>query len=186
MNMKKLELILSILAIIAVIMKIFLLPWSAQIFIFAMMGLCLIYMSSAYLYQDTTNLKEFFKQIINTQKKLRYFGTGFSTILIGCLFKLSFWEHSNTIIITGLSIITVSLAVHFLQRPHLKIKMIMHRAIIIGGIGLIVYSIPLNAIIDVQHRSNPEYAKLLKKSFKDPDNKEILDKLYKLQEEIDQ
>lgn len=63
-------------------------------------------------------------------------------------------------------------------------KMITHRAIIICGIGLTVYSTPQNAIIDIQHRNNPEYAKLLKKSLQDPKNKEVQEKLYKLKEEI--
>lgn len=182
--MRKPEFVFTILSIIGLIMKFLLLPWASQFFTFTILGLCLIYMTSSYLYQDINTIKALFHKIRTTQKKIKYFGSWFTTILLGCLFKLSFWEHSNTLILTGFSIVIASLIVNYLHKPHLKMKMITHRAIIICGIGLIIYSTPQNAIIDIQHRNNPEYAKLLKKSLQESDNKEIQDKLFKIQEDI--
>ena len=182
--MKRIELYLSILSISAFILKLFLVPWASFFLVFSILSLNLLYLTSSYLYQDINNIKELFHKIRTTQKKIKYFGTGFFTILIGCLLKLSFMPNANNFLAIGILLVVGSLIANYSKKPHLKMKMITHRAIIIGGIGLIVYSTPKNALIDIQYRNYPEYAKLLKKNFEDPNDTEIQKKLYKLQEEI--
>lgn len=184
--MKKLELILAILSIIAFIMKALLLPWSGQIFTFAIMGLCLIYMTSSYLYQDTTNFKQLFQRIISTQRNLKYFGRGFAIILLASLFKLSFWGKGDVVFLIGFTLVIINLAINYFRKSKSHFKIVIHRSAIIGGIGLLVYLVPQSSLIDIYHRNNPEYTKFLRKSIEDPDNKDITEKLYKLQDELDQ
>jgi hypothetical protein len=182
--MKKLELILAAMSIIAFIMKTFLLPWSGPILTFSMMGLCLTYMTSVYLYQDTTNFKQLYKSMIATPSNIKYFGRGFAIIIIASLFKLCFWGQSNMLFIAGFIVIATNLVINYFRKSKSHMKIITQRIIIICGIGCLVYLTPENTIIDIHFGNNPEYAELLKKNFKNPENKEIQKKLYKLQKEI--
>ncbi len=182
--MKKLELALTSLSIAAFIMKINLLAWSGPIFTFAMMGLCLVYLTSSYLYQNTSSIKELFQQIISTQRNLKYFGRGFTVILMASLLKLSFWGQSDILFIAGFIIIIINLAINYIRKSKSHLKIITRRIILICGIGLLVFLTPQNTIIDIHHRNNPEYAELLKRSIEEPNNKEIQEKLYQLQEDM--
>jgi len=192
--MKKFELPLGIISIIAIAMRLLHLPGNGLLVVLSLSILALFYYLS-FAFFNGIRLREIFKHAsyngTNAKRIIGAVGLGFalSGIITGALFKLCFWAGGDFQLGTGLIAVGIILilAIFFYFRNKIDYyKRVFKRIAIIGGLGLILYITPTATLVDIYYRNNPDYAEIYKKVLNDPHNQELIQQLHEKRQEMNQ
>lgn len=170
--LKRIELILIVLAILAINLHLLVWTGSTIFTVLSFSGLALLYpFLSMALFLDESEKVNFNKAI---------FGMPFSIALIGILFKLQSWPGYEVNLMVG----SISLAALIIHRYTLKNKMqqlnfkiLSRRAIPLLVITLFMLALPKYAWIETKYSEYPEYIEAIKAYDKNPDSKALKHKL---------
>lgn len=182
--MKKLEKILGILIILALILKLVLIPGANILTVISLSILACIYYPLGFAFFNGIRLREVFKKdSYKGISAMRIIGTiglgmGLAVICIGILFKLQHWPGGDTNLIAGLAttlIILIIALIKYLKSKSDYYKPIFTRIAIVGGFGLILTIIPDLTITKIQFRNHPVYINAYEDYLENPQN-EILRK----------
>lgn len=189
--MKRTELILGLIALAAVILKLFTVTGSGILLVLSFTALAILYYFSFLLLNDIRFRDIFKKKAYKHTTALRIIisvvvGFAFAYTLMGALFKMQFYPGAN--ILLGLGLITTSLvlvfsAISYFQKRTAFYRGVLTRIAVIGGLGLVLFFTKANTLVDVYYKNNPEYAELLKRSMADPDNQELSAQLEELEKQ---
>ena len=152
-NMKKTELLLGIITTIAIILRFMEIPYAGFLMTISLTTLAFFYFAfGLILFINEINFKDVFKKEtfkhISKLRILGTFATGFSIslIIIGMLFKLGGYSPTNIVLVFGLilALIIMSIStIKFLKAKTDFYRQILSRIILVGGVGLIMLSLPV-------------------------------------------
>jgi hypothetical protein len=182
--MKKTEIIIATLAIIALVLNLMLIPGSGMLTVLSFSILAVIYFYFGLVIFNDVTVKEVLKiRSISELIALRNIGavaTGAALALtiIGLMFKIQLWPGANinlSIGLFGLAVVTILGAIKYSKSKSNYYTKIFSRVAIIGGLGLIVFLLPKTSLVEFQYRNHPAYVEAYKKAMADPNNKELWD-----------
>lgn len=191
--MKKFEIIISCLAVIAIILKFIGIPGSGLIVVLTLMTLAITYYFAFALFNNI-RLRTIFKsssyRYTNTKRIVGsvVLGLSLSLVIIGLLFKLQLWPGAAIQLNTGLVFLAICFIVamiNFMKSRDEFYLPLFKRIAVVGGFGLFILLTPDSALIDIYYRDRPELAELMKQSMADPGNDEIRYQLDSLRNVID-
>lgn len=191
--MKKLEIILSVSAILAIILKFMVIPGSGFVTVLIFMTLAILYYFGFALFNNI-RFREIFKtssyRSTNSKRIIGAIALGFSLsmVTIGMLFKLQLWTGAASQLTIGIIFLTAIFLIALFR--YLKSKdefyvPLFKRMAVVGGFGLFMLFTPDSILIDIYYRDHPELAELKKQSMADPGNEEVRYQLDSVQKEID-
>tara|TARA_R110002049_G_scaffold278391_2_gene457162 strand:- start:2988 stop:3530 length:543 start_codon:yes stop_codon:yes gene_type:complete len=171
--LKRIELLLIVLAILAINLHLLLWNGAELVTIVSLAGLALFYpfLSLALFLDDS--------KPISIQTMLP--GLPFSVALVGILFKLQSWPGFQVNLVIG-SLGLVALIIHRYtqknQQQKLSFNILSKRAIPLVVITLFMLALPKYAWIETKYSEYPEYIKAIKALDENPED-------LKLQQELD-
>lgn len=184
--MKKAEIILGIIALIGFVLNVQLFPGGALLTTLSMSLLHLIYILFGFLLFNDIRLRHIFKksyyQGVNTMHIVGaiYAGLAVSIMVLSILFQFNYWPGKWILLLVGLIQIGLALLIftplYFIKKSAFS-KRILSRLLIYGGLGLILYLLPNDAILNYKYKDYPEYREALKDVREDPDNEEYRKRL---------
>ncbi|WP_034058555.1 hypothetical protein [Lacinutrix jangbogonensis] len=174
--MKKVELLFVFIIGMGFVFRLMHWPYASEILTFGILFLSMLYFWFGFALLNSMGLraalkKESYKSI----SKLRLFGavgTGFvlSFVVINSLFKLQFWPYGQVNLGIALSflgfLLSIVILLFFIKRKQF-LKENYLRFIIIGGFGLLIYSLSTDQLVELYYGSDPEYAEEYKTYIKD-------------------
>lgn len=184
--MKKAELYLVGITIVALILKIFRIPGNSILLILSLSALSSMYFYFGILLFNGIRLREIFKKdsYLNLSKKRLIgslvLGISLSILVIGILFKIELWPRANNMLLPGLFLLVIILITLFYFNGKNKSPFgtrVHKRIIVVATSSVLFYLIPSDLLIDLYHRNNPEIIMLIKESNRNPGDKEIEMKL---------
>ncbi len=182
--MKKAEIIIATLSIIALGLNLLLIPGGGVLTVLTLSTLSMIYFYLGFALFNDIKLRRIFKKDSYKEiSSLRILGAvvaGFalSMTTIGFMFKFQSWPGADFNLgagLVGLLIVTIIGAIKYSKNKSNYYIRIFKRTAILGGLGLILMLIPKTSWIELKYRNQPEYVEALKKAMADPDNKELWD-----------
>ena len=144
-TMKKIELFLSVLAVVFIVMKILVLPWSGVLLALTLLTLSFFYYFLSFALFNKISLKGIFNKSsyenLSTFKIFFTIGIGwtFSITIVGALFKLELLPYANFILLIGIIAIGIISFVSLIFKYQTNsdfYKQILLRNLIIGGTGI--------------------------------------------------
>lgn len=174
--LKRIELLLIVLAILAINLHLLLWAGADLITIISLAGLALFYpfLSLALFLEDSKSIK------LTTMLP----GLPFSIALIGILFKLQSWAGYEVNLLVG-SLALVALIINrFTQKDssqQLSYKVLTRRAIPILIVTLFMLALPKYAWIETKYSEFPDYIKTIKELDKNPESIPLQQKLDSLE-----
>jgi hypothetical protein len=184
--MKKTELVLIGIAILALIMKMFHLPASGILTVLSLSSLSVIYMYLGFALFNNIRFRKIFKKEtykeISTKRIIGGIGTGLalSVSLIGILFKFQSWPGASANLIMGivtLSIVAIISLIKMKKSEDDYYSNILKRIAIFGAICIFLFSIPTKTWMEWKYPNNPEYVKAVLDAKSDPENQQLWDKV---------
>lgn len=183
--MKRFELIIGLIAIVAIFLKIIHIPGNNILTVLSFGTLSIFYYLS-FAFFNNIRLRDILKSSsykgTNTKRIIGAVGLGFSlsAVIMGSLFKIQMWPGGSAQLITGLivtGIILIIALIFYLRNKIEYYRRIFKRIAIIGGFGLLLYFTPTNTLVDIYYGDNPEYAELYKKVLANPENQRLREQL---------
>jgi hypothetical protein len=184
--MKKLEKILGVAFLIALILKLTLLPGGGILATFSLLILANLYFLFGFALFNQIALKDIFKGAsyngIPALRIIGAIGTGsaLSVLCVGILFRLQHWPGASINIITGvivsLIILIIVLIKYFKAKEQFYFR-ILKRLIILGGLGFILLNLSDSTIIKFQFRNHPDYIKAYELYIKNPQDETLRNNL---------
>ncbi len=180
--MKKTELTILIISIIAIALNFFLVPGGTVLTVFSISFLTTIYFYFGFALFNNIKLRNIFKKEsykgITSQRLIGSIGAGLALALtaIGILFKLLSWPGSTVNLGVGLLGLLIVLIIGSIKYFNNKSKFylpIFKRTALIGGLGLVLVLTPKSTFINIKYRNHINYANALKNSIADPNNEEL-------------
>jgi hypothetical protein len=174
--MKKAELVFDVIIVLGFIFRLMHWPYASEIMTLGVLFLAVLYFFFGFALLNNIGFRALFKAgSYIAISKLRIFaaiGTGimFSMIVINMLFKVQFWPYGHVNLGIGLLFLAFVVAIavlSFLLKRKLFLKNNYLRFILIGGLGLLVYSVNTDQLVDLYYGSDPEYAEEYKIYIKD-------------------
>jgi hypothetical protein len=168
--MKKLEKILVFIILLAMVMKLYLMPGGSSIAEISMVLLSLIYFPFGFAFLNQISLRKMFRmdayKELTTMRLICTIGVGISlsAICIGILFKLNSWPGSNRDLIVGLLTLIIILGVTLFRKINLKQKIyffMFRRIAILSILGIIFLILPDLPIERIRFGNHPDYIKAL-------------------------
>ena len=182
--MKKAEIIIVTLSIIALAMNLLLVPGGGVLTVLALSTLSIIYFYLGFALFNDIRLRKIFKKDsykeISSSRILGAVGAGItlSMTTIGLMFKFQSWPGADLNLgvgLFGLLIVTIIGLTKYFKNKSDYYTRIFKRAAIFGGLGLIIMLTPETTLVEFKYRNHPEYVNALKKAMADPDNSELWD-----------
>ncbi len=182
--MKKAEIIIANLALIALVLNLMLIPGSGMLTVLSFSILAVMYFYFGLVIFNDVTVKEVLKiRSISELIALRNIGavaTGAALALtiIGLMFKIQLWPGANinlSLGLFGLAVVTILGAIKYSKSKSNYYTKIFSRVAIIGGLGLIVFLLPETSLVEFQYRNHPAYVEAYKKAMANPNNKELWD-----------
>lgn len=184
--MKKTELIIGAIALIALVLNLLMVPFSGLLTVLSLSLLSMIYMYFSFALFNGIRLRTIFKKsarqgVSNT----RIFGsvlTGFALAMttVGILFKIQDWPFGFLNLLIGLAGLAIALIVGAIGYSRTKspyFTKIFKRIAVWGGLAVILLLIPKETFLELRYRSHPEYIEAVKQSMADPGNEALQDKV---------
>jgi uncharacterized protein (TIGR02145 family) len=184
--MKKLEKILGIVLIFALILKFNLITGHGILTVFSLTILSLIYFPFGFAFFSQIKLKRIFRkdsyQGLSALKIIGAFSAGIalSAVCMGILFRLQHYIGGELYLIIGLVstfIVLIIALIKFVKNKTAFYTRIFKRIAIIGGFGLILAIIPDLTIIKIAFRNHPDYIKAYENYMNNPQDKELCKKM---------
>jgi len=169
--LKKIEIYLAIVSVIAFVLNLFLIPSSELLLTLSVSALSILYLYFSFALLNNVGLRAVFKH--KALKNISIFktlgailvGGALSISIIGILFKLMHWPSANFLILAALPFLFIAGGVYlffFRKNKELYYKRILIRIWIIGSLVFIILILPKDLILDFQYRNNPEYLEAFK------------------------
>ena len=183
--MKKLEMILVFTMLIAIVMKLSLMPGGSSIASISMILLSLIYFPFGFAFLNQIPLQKIFiKDAYKGMTSTRIIctigaGLSFSAICLGILFKLNSWPGSNQDLIIGLVILVAILALALFRKIKLKYannSLMLRRIVILSILGIIFLISPNLPIERIRFHDHPDYIKACEDYLNNPQNQKLKEK----------
>ena len=180
--MKKLEIILGLIAAIAFIMSLFFVPGSSLLILLSLGSLSILYYAFSLFLFNKIDLSQIGnRNIYKGISKLRIIGSiavgiVLSTTCAGIMFKLIHYPGATIILNIGLITNLVLFIVILIKLLRINEKYyirILKRIMVVGGIGLMLVSISELTIVKFKFRNYPEYIKIYEAHINDPQNEEL-------------
>lgn len=179
--MKRIELGLIIIALIAVIFKLFHLPFGGVLLVVSLSTLSIIYCWAGVLVLNDIGLRKLaagnpFKGAPAARIVWAIIlGVVLSVAPIGLLFKIQLWPSSEFLLLTsfiGLSILSMIAVYGGMAKKDWFTRSSMIRMLVWWVLSVSAYTISDNTWIDIVHRNYPDYAKALKEYHAHPEDPE--------------
>lgn len=184
--MKKAEIIIATLSIIALVLNILLIPGAGVLTVLTLGTLSVIYVFLGFALFNDISISRFFTknnhEEINTLKFLGAVGAGLAISLTvnGIMFKFQSWPMADFNLragLAGLLIVTIIGIIKYSKNKSEYYIRIFKRVAIWGGIGLILMLTPKKSYVEFKYRNHPAYVNAFKKAMDNPENKEFRDKV---------
>jgi hypothetical protein len=185
--MKKLELILAIITLIAIAMKLSLMFGGSSLASITMILLSLIYFPFGFAFLNQIPMRKIFiKNAYKAMTSMRIIyaigvGLSFSAICLGILFKLNSWPGSNQNLIVGLVLLVIILVISLFRNIKFGYEnnsFIFRRIGIISILGIIFLILPNLPIERIRFGNHPDYIKACEDNLNNPQNPELKEKKY--------
>ncbi|GAO27842.1 hypothetical protein [Geofilum rubicundum] len=182
--MKKAEIIIATLSIIALGMNLLFIPGSGALTVLTLLILSTIYFYFGFALFNDIRLRQVLKKDsyrdISSLRILGAVGAGLalSSTTNGIMFQFQSWPGADFILgagLVGLSIVTTIGIIKYSKNKSDYYTRILKRTVILGGLGLILMFMPKTTWIEIKYRNQPEYVEALKNAMADPENKELWD-----------
>ncbi|EJF10152.1 hypothetical protein [Pontibacter sp. BAB1700] len=183
--MKKTEIVLGAIAVVALILNLLFVPGSSILTVISLSAISVLYMYLSFALFNGVRLRYIFKKNsykgISTMRIIGAVLTGLalSITLIGLLFKFQDWPGATINLGVGLFGLVIALIVGAVKYSKSKsdyYTKIFKRIAVYGGLGLIMLLLPKEAWLEFRYRNHPEYVKAVKKAMAESDNQELWDK----------
>lgn len=181
--MKKLEIILGSIALIAMVLKFFMIPGSAFLGITSLSILAVLYFCLGLVLFNGIRLRNLFKKDpFEGISGIRIAGailSGFylSIVCVGILFTFESWPGANLMMIQGLTCLTMALVVvlirYYKNKSEFSLR-IIKRIAIIGGFAFLMVITPETAFVRLKFRNHPQYIEAFEAYARDPNNPELI------------
>jgi len=191
--MKKAELILGGISLLAIVSQIFHLPGSGVITVLSISSLALLYMYLSFAFFNEIELKKIFKKQsyegVSAMRIVGAIGAGFAitSLTIGILFKLQSYPGADMNLKIGLggAVIVLSIgAFKFFKSKSEYYTKIFKRIAVYGGLALLILAMPSTMWTEIKYRDFPEYIKAVNAATADPYNEELWDKVEEEREKM--
>lgn len=180
--MKKTEITILTISIIAIGLNFFLVPGGSVLTVFSLGFLATIYFYFGFALFNSIRLRNIFKKEsykdITSQRIIGAIGAGVSLGItaIGILFKLLSWPGASVNLgagLLGLIIVLIIGTIKYFNTKSTFYLPIFKRAGLFGALGLVLLLTPKSTFIDIKYRNHINYANALKNSIADPTNEEL-------------
>lgn len=180
--MKKVEIILAILSVVAIAMDLLFIPGGSgltMIFLFTLSGM---YMYFSFAILNDIGLRKIFKsESYQSTSPFRVVGTVFvgfqlATTIIGILFKILNWTGADEMLsvgLVGLFIAGVVGLIRYRKSGSATYPRVFRRIIVVGGLGTILYLMPEMGWMKFKFRNYRSFIEAQKKLNADPYNQEL-------------
>jgi hypothetical protein len=184
--MKKTELIIATLSIIALGMNFFSIAFGGILTTLTFMSLSMIYFYFGFAFFNEINLRAIFaKDSYKDISLLRIIGAigagiALSLTIIGLLFTFNSWSGSSFSLgagLVGLLIVTIIGLFRYSKNKSKYYTRIFKRVVIIGALGLIFFLTPKTTWVELKYRNHADYVKAYKEAVANPDKKALWDKV---------
>jgi len=190
--MKKIEIgIFSILAL-GLVLRLIQLPGSGIFFVLGWSLLSMFYFYLSFAYFNNVGLRRLFKRDsysgIGAMRIILAVisGIALSVLCIGCLFKMQFWPGADINLLVGLvltALVLIPISILALKSQMAIFKRALYRLVFFGAVGLFLFLISSDKLIELYYWSNSEYAEVYKAWLKDQDNEELEKELRRMERE---
>lgn len=193
-KMKKIELILVSLAVIAFGLNLFLVEGSSLLLIFSVIGLLFLYFYLGFAILNGITFRTLFKkETYKNISSLRIFGsvaTGiiFSIMVLGVVFKYLMWPGGSMMLLisfVGILIIFIVALIKNLKKPSKFYQNVLLRCAVYGGVACFFFFTKASTFIAIKYKDYPEYVKAFEKTMEDPSDDELWQKVDEEREKID-
>lgn len=187
--MKKVEKILGFSVIAFMIIRLFIdFPFSSVLIVFPTIFLMFLYFVFSFVLLNGISFRKMFKKEsyngISTWRIIGTIGTGFAllTTITGILFVYQRWSYGYANLQNGLVMLGIVLIVIVLKKSlsfHAVYTYILIRIGIVGFVGLSLLCLPAETLLEMKcHDCSTAYLEAEKALLKDPDNRELQEKVY--------
>jgi hypothetical protein len=184
--MKRTELILIGIAVLALLMKFLHLPASGILTVLSLSSISVIYMYLGFALFNNLRFRKIFKKEsykeISTKRIIGGVGAGLalSVSAIGILFKFQSWPGAsvNLIIgIVGLTVVTIISLIKMHKNTDNYYSNILKRVAGFGAICIFLLAIPTKTWLGWKFPNNPEYVQAVIDAQANPNNQELWQKV---------
>jgi hypothetical protein len=184
--MKKAEIIIAIICIVAIVMNLLLVPGATIATVLSLSTLSCMYMYFSFALFNGIRLRNITKKEsykgISKPRIIGAVGAGLALALtiIGIMCIMQSYPGASFNLgegLVALSIISVVGVVRYLKTKSSYYTGIFKRVIIIGAFGLTLLYLPRTTIIDFKYRNHPGFRDALKNVIANPDNEKLQQKL---------
>ena len=184
--MKLTEKILVALSILAIVLKLLLIPGGSVLFVLAISILSCIYFALGFALFNGIRLRKMFKkESYSNTSALKIIGAicmGFvlSMVSIGIMFKLQMWPGAGPMLIVGappMFIILIIVFVKFILTKHKFYLNALIRCGIFTLFGIALFFTSGLTLIKLQFRNHPEYIQAYEAYQNNPSSLELFDKM---------
>lgn len=180
--MKKAEIIMGALSILALGLNLLLVPGSGLLTFLTLSILSIIYFILGFALFNGIQLRNVFKKEsytdVSGSRIIGAVGTGWalSATINGIMFKFQSWPGAEINLnagLVGLLIVVIIGKIKYSKNRSEYYTRIFKRIVIFGGLGLVLMLFPKTSWVELKYRENPDYVDAYKKAMADPDNKEL-------------
>ncbi len=194
--MKKAEIILGAISIISLILNLFLVPGTEEIYVFSSLFLSAFYLYFSFALFNGVKYRQLMKKIaykgIGIMRVLSAVTTSsaISMIILGVLFNYQIWSGGNELAFLGIVILSLILVIsvikYFTSKAAFYIVTIK-RAVIYLCFAVLTLTLPKFTLLEFKYRNHPDYIEAFKNVINDgTDNKELREKLKEERRKIDE
>ncbi|MES2515442.1 MAG: hypothetical protein V4580_14910 [Bacteroidota bacterium] len=194
--MKKTEIILAILAVIAVMLNYLLVPGGVMLTVLTLSSLSCLYFAFSFALLNDIRFRNIFKsdsyKNIGALKIVGAIGTGWalSMAMNGLLFKLLYWPGAAVSIVGGMVSLSIPFIICVVKYVLGSNRAYYSRVLIRTGIVITccVFIMPFSSeqLHQFKYRNYPSFLEAEKQYHENPDNQELLNKYEEERQKMDE
>jgi hypothetical protein len=183
----------TVLVLLALTMQYFRIPFGGVLFLLSITALAIVYYPLGVFIFKINGEASAEVQSVDRKKSWKQklvglaVGAALAISLIGILFKIQLWPNGDFFLKVGVGFVVLTIAASsffYFQRQSLLAKKVLRRCLLWGGIGLMVFLISNDTLIDhFYSERSEEYRELTKEYYRDSSNKELHEKRMRMDEE---
>ena len=172
--MKKFEITIAILSIIALVLNMLYIPGTNILAFILLMTYAMLYYPLGFAVLNNIRFRDILKKDAYKETNVKiilgaiFTGMALSEVICGILFKFLFFSGAGFMLIAGLCclpIIAIVATVKYVKTRSQFYVGILKRIVIIGGVGLFLFFLPNKILVNVKYRNHPERIEELKKPY---------------------
>lgn len=186
--MKKAEIILALIALIAFVLNLLQIPGGTALTTIALSTLSIFYMYLSFAFFNGIKLRHILKKdAYEGISKLRIIGsvlTGFvlAITITSILFSIMYWAGAKMLLkqaLLGLLLIMVILVVKYQNKKIPFYSILLKRIGLYGGISFILFLLPEDTWLEVHFRNYPDYVQAVKAANMQPEDQLLQEQVEK-------